>query len=69
MNWIDNQDRLPLENSVYIVSVTRENYTFLAIAYFNPDTKEWSYSEKGVIGDLITDRVTGWIDNLGVYLG
>lgn len=69
MNWIDTRNRLPIEgNNAYVVSVTRGNYTFKAIAYFVPDTEEWYYSYRGERGDLITDRVNAWIENLGVYI-
>lgn len=69
MRWIDTQDRLPLEdNNVYVVSVTRGNYTFKTTAYFDFNTKEWYYSDKGERSELITNNVNAWVENLGVYV-
>jgi hypothetical protein len=68
MNWIDTRNRLPQEdNTAYVVSVTRDNYTFKAIAYFSPGAQEWYYSDRGERGDLITDRVNAWVENLAIF--
>lgn len=68
MNWIDLEKRLPdaYQNHL-IISVTRGNYTFLAVAIYDNKDDLWYYVEKGEKGDLITDQVNAWVDNLGVF--
>jgi|GEM_PF-2470127 len=69
MNWIDIENRLPEANQNHlIISVTRGNYTFLAVAIYVNKENLWYYVEKGEKGELITDQVNGWVENLGVFM-
>lgn len=69
MNWIDTNERLPnVDNDVFVISVTRGNYTFLATALYVLNDNKWYYTDKGEVGEEITDTVNGWINNIGVYV-
>lgn len=67
MNWIDIRERQPQIDQQYVVSVTKGNYTFKAVAFYEPENDLWFYSLEGEKGKQIHDRVNGWIENLGVY--
>lgn len=69
MNWVDTNQRLPnVNNDVFVISVTRGNYTFLATALYILNDGKWYYTDKGEVGEEVTDTVNGWIDNLGLYV-
>lgn len=68
MKWIDTEDALPKFSNNYVVSITRDNYTFLAIAEYDDERNQWFYSIKGEKDELIKDRINGWFDNVGVFL-
>jgi hypothetical protein len=65
MNCIDIRTQLPVFDQHYVVSITKNDYTFLAIAHF--EQNEWFYVNEGEKGDRINDRINGWIDNLAIY--
>lgn len=66
MKWIDTRERVPQLDQEYVVSITKGNYTFKAVAYFEID--KWFYSVEGKRGERIVDQVNGWVENIGVYV-
>lgn len=66
MQWIDTRQRVPQLDQEYVVSVTKGNYTFKAVAYF--EEGEWFYSVEGKRDERIVDRVNAWVENMGVYV-
>ncbi|GHE49607.1 hypothetical protein GCM10017764_35800 [Sphingobacterium griseoflavum] len=66
MRWIDTRERLPKIEQVYVISITKDTYTYKSVAFFEHDC--WFYSIEGEKGNLITDRVNGWVEDLSVYV-
>ena len=66
MKWVDTRERVPKLGQEYVVSVINGNYTFMAVAYF--EGGQWFYSVEGKRGELIVDRVNGWVEHMGVYV-
>lgn len=68
MNWVQTSERLPeAMNDFYVISVTRGNFTFLAVAYFMKLENQWIYMEKGSQMEVVTDTVNAWVENIGQY--
>lgn len=66
MRWFDTRERLPQIEQAYVVSITIDNYTFKAIAFF--ENRNWFYSIKGEKGEQIVDQINGWVEDLGIYI-
>ena len=77
MEWINCKDRRPLRSNPYLVSILRKDKNgesvFNYVAYYETKTGDWHkynpFEDKSVDEKPITHRVTGWIDNMSVYLG
>jgi len=68
MNWVDTNERLPVaKNDFYVVSVTKGNFTFLAVAFYMKDDNKWLYMDKGSPGEEVTDEVIAWAENHSTY--
>lgn len=67
MNWIDIKERLPQFDQTYVISVTKGNYTFKAVAFYETATNLWFYSVEGEKDKQIHDQINGWVENLGIY--
>lgn len=66
IKWMDTRFKLPDLDGAYVISVTKGNYTFKAVAFF--EAGQWFYSIRGQKGDQILEQINGWVDNLGVYI-
>lgn len=66
IQWIDARSKLPDLDGAYEISITRGNYTFTAVAFF--EQGQWFYSLEGEKGLQITDQINGWVENLGVHI-
>ena len=77
MNWIDLSTKTPQKKGPYIVSISRHSgngkYIFFYVAFFDIENNTWHkynpFDDKESIGEEITDRVIGWIENTSTYLG
>lgn len=64
MRWVDITERLPDNEQAYVVSITIDNYTFKAIAFF--ENRNWFYSIKGEKSEQIVDQINGWVEDLPI---
>lgn len=68
MNWVDTNERLPVaKNDFYVVSVTKGNFTFLAVGLYMKLEDKWYYMDKGRSSDEVIENVNAWIENIGSY--
>ncbi len=76
MNWISYPQSRPNVSQTYLVSISRpymhSTLTFNYIAHYDAETHNWhkydSFIDKESIGEIITDKIVGWV-NLTAYLG
>lgn len=69
MNWVKTSERLPEANNDYhVISVTKGNDTFLAVALYMKHDKKWYYLDRGVPGDEVIENVNAWVENIGLHL-
>ncbi len=77
MEWKDPSVERPKETGTYITTVQRQmnggTHVFNCDLHYDADENKWykndpfddSHSPK----EEVTDRVSGWADDLGIYLG
>ena len=75
MEWVNYSSEKPLETGAYVVCITRPyaggDSITKYIAYYKHDLDVWFEYDPltETVGSKMTFRITGWAENLGVFLG
>lgn len=69
MNWVKTIERLPeVNNDFYVVSVTKRNFTFLAVGLYMRLENKWYYMDKDRPSNEVIENVNAWVENIGLHL-
>ncbi|WP_185211415.1 hypothetical protein [Sphingobacterium mizutaii] len=69
MNWVKTSERLPeANNDFHVVSVTKGNFTILAVGLYMRLENKWYYMDKDIPSDGVIENVNAWVENIGLHL-
>ncbi|TDX00484.1 hypothetical protein [Dinghuibacter silviterrae] len=74
MEWKLFPKEKPAETETYLISIMKDTghgmYGFRYLALYNADNGTWHKYDafNGVVGEVITDHITGWLPLPGVLI-